>query len=131
MEIVLNNIVKSTANPSKNGTLGKHNGVITDIESTKLQRTARKPKSKSNQAPLNTKQLKPFKQYTKASTIIKKLHSTRGVTIEALVQLTGWQAHSVRGFLSGTVRKRLGLNLTSQPGKDGNRRYRIEEKVGK
>jgi hypothetical protein len=41
---------------------------------------------------------------------------------------TGWQAHSVRGFLSGTVRKRLGLALISEAG-DSGRRYRIDDEV--
>ncbi len=38
---------------------------------------------------------------------------------------TGWQPHSVRGFLSGTVKKRLGLKLQSSKAKDGERRYAI------
>jgi hypothetical protein len=43
--------------------------------------------------------------------------------------LSGWQAHSVRGFLSGTVRKRLNLPLHSDV-KDDTRRYRIEPEGG-
>lgn len=62
---------------------------------------------------------------TKSDLVLKKLRSTKGATIEALMQVTGWQAHSVRGFLSGTVRKKLGLNLVSEAGRDGIRRYRI------
>lgn len=62
---------------------------------------------------------------TKASIVLKKLNSAKGVTIEAIMQATGWQGHSVRGFLSAVVRKKLGHNLTSEAGKDGVRRYRI------
>jgi hypothetical protein len=56
---------------------------------------------------------------TKAELILKKLKSAKGATIEAMMRATGWQAHSVRGFLSGTVKKKLGLAVTSEIGKDG------------
>lgn len=64
---------------------------------------------------------------TKASSVVRKLQSSRGATIEVLMESTGWQAHSVRGFLSAVVRKKLGLNLISNTGKDGTRRYRIDD----
>lgn len=64
---------------------------------------------------------------TKASIVLKKLNSPKGVTIEMLMQATGWQAHSVRGFLSAVVKKKLVLNLVNAIGKDGARRYRIDD----
>lgn len=63
---------------------------------------------------------------TKASIVLKKLKSPKGVTIEALMEATGWQAHSVRGFLSAVVKKKLGLSLVSETGKNGVRQYRID-----
>ena len=69
---------------------------------------------------------KPKPLTSKTEILLKKLRSTRGATLEALMEATGWQAHSVRGFLSGTVKKKLGLTVASEVGKDGARRYRIE-----
>ncbi|MER8743130.1 DUF3489 domain-containing protein [Mesorhizobium sp. M1004] len=65
---------------------------------------------------------------TKTDTVLKKLRLARGATLATLIDATGWQPHSVRGFLSGTVKKKLGLCLVSEVGKDGVRRYRL---VGK
>jgi hypothetical protein len=53
------------------------------------------------------------------------LRRQTGVTIEDIVAKTGWQSHSVRGFFSGLVKKKLKLPLTSEVGKDGIRRYHI------
>ena len=66
---------------------------------------------------------------TKADAVLKLLKSSRGATIAAMMEATGWQAHSVRGFLSGTVKKKLGLRLDSETGKDGARRYRVTDQT--
>ena len=47
-----------------------------------------------------------------------------GASIVELRAAPGWQPHSVRGFLSGTVKRKLGLTLISDPS-DGPRRYRV------
>ncbi len=52
------------------------------------------------------------------------LQSPTGATIAAMMKATGWQQHSVRGFLAGVVRKRLKLKLGSKK-VDGNRVYQI------
>jgi hypothetical protein len=52
------------------------------------------------------------------------LHEPNGTTIGAIVQVTDWQQHSVRGFFAGVVKKKLGLNLVSAK-VDGQRIYRI------
>jgi hypothetical protein len=61
---------------------------------------------------------------TKQSAAIAMLRSSGGATIDSLMKATGWQQHSVRGFLAGVVRKRLRLNLESAL-VDGRRIYRV------
>jgi Protein of unknown function (DUF3489) len=62
---------------------------------------------------------------TKSDKLLGLLRSKRGVTLKQLQEASGWQAHSVRGFLSGTVKTRLGLKLVAETGTDGKRRYRV------
>ncbi|UVK55382.1 DUF3489 domain-containing protein [Mesorhizobium sp. AR02] len=64
---------------------------------------------------------------TKADLVLKKLATPKGASLRTLAEATGWQTHSVRGFLSGTVKKKLGQALISEVGKDGTRRYRIAD----
>jgi hypothetical protein len=55
----------------------------------------------------------------KTDLVLKRLRLSKGVTVARLMEATGWQAHSVRGFLSAVVRKKLALTLVSEVGKDG------------
>ena len=61
---------------------------------------------------------------SKQSRVIAMLQSPTGATIAAMMKATGWQQHSVRGFLAGVVRKRLKLKLNSKK-VDGSRVYQI------
>src|SRR5271169_2340358 len=65
---------------------------------------------------------------SKKAHIIAMLRAPGGVTIEAMARAAKWQPHSVRGFLAGVVRKRLGLNLISVAG-DSGRVYRIADRT--
>jgi hypothetical protein len=66
----------------------------------------------------------PARSATKHDRIIAMLRTSAGATIASLAAATEWQQHSVRGFLAGVVRKKLGLNLVSER-TDKGRVYRI------
>ncbi len=62
---------------------------------------------------------------TKQALLIDLLKRKTGATIDDLVKATGWQPHSVRGAISGTLKKKLGLTVTSEPIEKRGRVYRI------
>jgi Protein of unknown function (DUF3489) len=62
---------------------------------------------------------------TKQELVIQMLRQRAGANIDEIIDKTGWQPHSVRGFFSAVVRKKLKLPLVSDVGKDGVRRYHI------
>jgi hypothetical protein len=64
---------------------------------------------------------------TKQAQVIAMLCAPSGATIDAMMRMTGWQQHSVRGFLTAVVRKKLGLDLRSEATESG-RLYRINDR---
>ena len=62
---------------------------------------------------------------TKHAQFLQLLHRPDGASIEDTMQATDWQQHSVRGFLAGTVKKKMGLALTSSKTEGDVRRNRI------
>ncbi len=89
----------------------------------KAPKTAAKPKAaRPDKAPKK----KGVREGSKTNTILDLLKRPGGVTAKELMKVTGWQPHSVRGFLSGTVGKRMGLTVTSTKGEEGERTYSIK-----
>ena len=62
----------------------------------------------------------------KAAQVLNLLKRPEGATLAQLMTITGWQAHSVRGFLSGTVSKKLGLAVSSAKAEDSERTYSVK-----
>lgn len=62
---------------------------------------------------------------TKKAMLIALLQRPEGAAIAEIVESTGWMAHTVRGAISGTLKKKLGLNVTSAKEEDRGRVYRI------
>jgi hypothetical protein len=87
-------------------------------------RKTAKPASRKRSAPASSRSAAG--PNTKHARIIAMLRTPSGATIASLATATEWQQHSVRGFLAGVVRKRLGLNLVSEQ-TDKGRVYHIRD----
>lgn len=79
---------------------------------------------------IQTPDTSPKKKVTKAATIIKMLRRKSGASLGELGKATGWQNHSLRGFLSGTLKKRMGLEVQVDKNAKGIRRYKIPTTAG-
>ena len=106
----------------------------------KIKRTPRKPraapvKAKSAKKTTPKKRLRKAKPVrptagsrkgSKTSKVLELLKRSQGATLPELMKATGWQPHSVRGFLSGTVGKKMGLSVASVKDEGGQRRYSVK-----
>ena len=105
---------------------------IPDTKQPRAQKRSRVGKS-----PGRGRKAKPAARAKKAATpqrgsktakILALLKRPGGASLQQLQKATGWQAHSVRGFLSGTLKKKMGLRVDSAKLQDGRRTYRVTSK---
>jgi len=89
----------------------------------KAPKTAPKPKATR---PAKAAKEKGARESSKTAKVLDLLKRPGGVTAKELMKATGWQPHSVRGFLSGTIGKKMGLTVTSTKGEDGERSYSVK-----
>jgi hypothetical protein len=85
-----------------------------------------KPKRGTQPQPHPSSAKQTERTETKQARILAMLRAPSGATVDGMMHATGWQQHSVRGFLAGVVRKKLGLNLVSAA-TEGGRLYRITD----
>jgi hypothetical protein len=91
------------------------------------------PKGKSGKKPTPAKKAAKgrsktmcARQGSKTAKVLDLLKRSGGATLKEIMKATGWQAHSVRGFLSGTLGKKMKLTVTSTKAEDGARSYSVK-----
>ena len=80
----------------------------------------------AKKGPKSATRAKGSREGSKTSMVLDLLKRPGGVSSKELTEVTGWQAHSVRGFLSGAVGKKMGLTVVSTKAEDGSRTYSIK-----
>ena len=107
---------------------------ITPAAATPKARVAKRPTqvppstAKRDSKATGAKKRTPVRRGSKTAKILDLLKRPGGVTLKELTKATGWQTHSVRGFLSGTIGKKLGTPVESFKKSDGERAYRFASK---
>jgi hypothetical protein len=80
----------------------------------------------TKKTPQPAKESGAAKEGSKAAKIIDLLKRPNGATLLEIMKAAGWQAHSVRGFISGTLTKKMGLAVASEKAEDGERTYSLK-----
>jgi len=91
----------------------------------KAQKTAKGGKKAAN--PRRAKEVAAPRPESKGAKVLALIRRPKGATLAELAKLTGWQNHSIRGYLSGTIGKRMGLTVESIRREDGERVYSISK----
>jgi hypothetical protein len=99
-------------------------GVALTLKLTKAPRPASGSKRKPS-AKQQGKGAPRERTNTKQAKVIAMLKRPSGATVDQIIQATDWQPHTVRGFFAGALKKRLGIEVTSEKREDGTRLYRI------
>jgi uncharacterized membrane protein len=84
------------------------------------------PARKASKAPRKATSAMGARLGSKTAKILDLLKRRGGATMKELMRATGWLPHSVRGFISGTVGKKMGLSVESTKAKDGERSYSVK-----
>jgi len=91
----------------------------------KRDKDAKKGKRRDTARPSAKKTANVAREGSKKAEVLALMRRAKGVTLAEIMEKTGWQAHTVRGFVSGTLTKKLGLKVESFRTDDKERCYRI------
>ena len=118
---------KKTTNPKKGAPKGQKSAKAAKPKPAAASKTKKATPAKTTaKAPKATKpEAEGVRAGSKTATILDLLRRAKGATLAEIMEATSWQAHSCRGFISGTLGKKMGLTVKSEKRDDGTRVYSI------
>jgi len=103
-------------------------GRVRKVRATKRHGHAASVPKADNKPKAPSKPPAAARRGTKTAKILALLRRPAGASLAELRKATGWQPHSVRGFLSGAVKKKMGLRIDAVSRDDGERAYHVASK---
>ena len=83
------------------------------------------PKKQAKEKAAKVKEAKVPREFSKKSIVLDLLRHPTGATMAEIAKATDWQNHSIRGFISGNLTKKMGLTVESTKNEAGERTYRV------
>jgi hypothetical protein len=112
--------------PAKKPRVGAQARPVAPSKGKSGKRAARAKKSNTAVKSVKSRKKAPKREGSKTAKCLDLLRRSGGATSADLMKATGWQAHSVRGFISGVLGKKMGLKVASTKVEDGERRYSLK-----
>ena len=113
--------------PAKKARVGAHARHVAPSKGKPAKPAARAKKAnKAAKSAKSRKKVANSRQGSKTAKFLNLLKRSGGATSADLMKATGWQAHSVRGFISGVLGKKMGLTVGSTKVQDGERHYSLK-----
>jgi hypothetical protein len=115
------------ATPTKRPRVAAHRGYVAPSKGKAATRaTSAKKANEGATSAKSPKKVTGARYGSKTAKVLDLLKRSGGATLKELMKATRWQAHSVRGFMSGTLGKKIGLKITSTKLEGAERRYSVK-----
>jgi len=111
---------------TKKARVAKRGAHVAPAKGKATKKATKGKKAPKGKKAVNAKEPTGPRQGSKTEQILSLLTRKDGATLAEIMKATDWQAHSVRGFISGTLGKKMGLTVTSEKTEDGERRYSLK-----
>jgi hypothetical protein len=118
-------VAPEKASSTKGATKAK--GAPNGQKSAKGKPKAAPKEPKAKKAAKPAKEASALRPESKGAKVLELVSRSKGASLAELMKATGWQSHSVRGFISGTLGTKMGLKVQSAKREDGERLYSLSK----